>query len=90
VFRGPYGDVVLHHGRPDAATFAAFTGALEKAIREAGPLPTVFDGGSAARELAALADLRDRGILDEAEFAAAKQRLLTGERADAPIGFARP
>lgn len=73
-YLGVFVYLILRGGKMSARQMAA-AGEQQAAMREyiAGAAGTV---GSPSQELARLADLRDKGVIDDSEFAALKSRVL--------------
>jgi hypothetical protein len=88
IFQGAFsgGRIVFLNNVPSAEAFTGFIDRLRSEITtQRGKLPSLPK--SLSQELEALAKLRESGILNEAEFTAAKQNLINSGKGANPIGF---
>jgi ribosomal protein S20 len=85
------GQIHVWHNKPDAKTFTTFCETLSKKCEEAwNNRPLDASAQSMAGEIAALNNLREKGILSEEEFQKAKARLLDQiDVKERKVGFAQ-
>ena|SRR5436190_3450064 len=69
------GHKMAEHAQQDAQNQQA---AFNAAVRQAAGTGGAGGGGSVADELARLADLKQQGVIDEAEFQSLKQKAISG------------
>jgi hypothetical protein len=80
------GRIAFLNNVPSTEAFSGFIDRLRSEIRtQRGKLPSLPK--SLTQELEALAQLRENKVLNEAEFATAKQNLINSAKGVSPIGF---
>lgn len=77
----------IDYDNPTVREVSEFRDKLEAAIKKSGPPSFAGDEGSMASQIDRLHRLMNEGVLTEAEFAAAKERVLRGIDEGRSIGF---